>query len=177
MPRINQVAKLALLAVIVVVASASIIFMLKNKITDKSKQILEKRSVLALSKGSDENFIALKSNYAIVEKKLPILKNALPDEKNIEKAVTVLENLAMRTNNVQVLNFESLDSAKSSGENAKSLKFSVDLIGSAGSFTQYLNKLQNLPYFIEIDNLSMKNHLGIFSNESQMNIKAKIYIR
>ena len=59
----------------------------------------------------------------------------------------------------------------------KSLKFTIFLTGNINTFTDYLNQIENLFYFIEIENVTLDNNLGISNNASKMSIKSKIYIK
>lgn len=172
----NPIVKLALMALLIFLGTLVFAVVMSKKIESKAEHIFEKRSLLMIVGKSNENFLSLKKDYEIVGKKLPLIKNALPSEENIEELVVALENSASRTNNDQVLNFESLSSLKSEGEKIKSLKFTVLLRGNVGSFSGYLKEISKLPYFIEIEDVSLKNNSNIYDNNSQMDIKAKVYL-
>jgi len=173
----NPIIKLLALVVIIIAISTSVVFILKNKIENRATQLQEKRNMLEILEKRDENFLELKSANKLVEKNLPTIKDMLPDEKNIEKFVTTLENIATKTNNNQVLIFNPIENSKPAGEKIDSLEFSITLIGNSYSFINYLEEFEKLPYFIEIKNVVIKNNSGIANNNSQMNLKLEIYIR
>ena len=173
----NPIIKLSVLTVAIVVISMSVVFILKNKIEDKTAQLQEKRNMLEVLEKRDENFLELKSTNKLVEKNLLIIEKMLPDEKNIEKFVTMLENIAAKTNTDQVLFFDPIESAKPVGEKINSLEFSITLMGNFYSLINYLEEFEKLPYFIKIKNVTIENSLGIANNNSQLNLKSEIYIK
>lgn len=173
----NPIIKLSALIIIIIAISMSVIFILKNKIESKAAQLQEKRNMLEILEKRDENFLDLKNTNELVEKNLPIIEAMLPDEKNIGKFVVALENIAAKTNNEQFLVFNPIENSKQAGEKINSLEFSVTLTGNSSSFINYLEEFKKLPYFVEIKNITIENSSGITNNDSQMNLKSKIYIK
>lgn len=173
----NPITKLSIYITFVIVFTISSILFLVDKIENKTKQLQEKRSILRVSQQQDNNFLELKNTYNIVETNQKKIENIFPNENNIENFIVKLENISNQTNNTQILNFDSLDNAKIEGENIKSLKFTIFLTGNINTFTDYLNQIENLFYFIEIENVTLDNNLGISNNASKMSIKSKIYIK
>lgn len=177
MIKLSPITKTVFCALIIIIVSAAIVSFLANKIEASAKKTFEKRSMLALLEERSENLLELRSNYDLVSSKLPLIKDMIPDERGMEKAVISLENLALKTNNNQVLVFETIDKAKPVGEKIKLLKFSIILTGNIDSFTLYMEELKKLPYFIEISGVTVKNSIGVFNSESRMDIEAIIYTR
>ena len=173
----NSIVKLSVLIIMIVVISMSVVFILKNKIEDKTVQLQEKRNMLEVLEKRDENFLELKNTNKLVKKNLLVIEKMLPDEKNIEKFVTTLENIAAKTNNNQILIFDPIENSKPTGEKIDSLEFSVILTGNSYSFINYLEEFEKLPYFIKIKNVTIENNLGIVNNNSQLNLKSEIYIK
>ena len=173
----NSIVKLSVLIIMIVAISMSVVFILKNKIEDKTVQLQEKRNMLEVLEKRDENFLELKNTNKLVKKNLLVIKKMLPDEKNIEKFVTTLENIATKTNNNQILIFDPIENSKPTGEKIDSLEFSVILTGNSYSFINYLEEFEKLPYFIKIKNVTIENNLGIVNNNSQLNLKSEIYIK
>lgn len=177
MIKINPVIRTALFILIIVVISVLAVFSMTNKIKVNAEKIFNDRNALALLEKGNENLLELKNNYNLVNNKLPLIKEVIPDERGLEKVVISLENLALKTNNGQILSFETFDKSKPAGEKIKYLNFSITLSGNINSFMLYLEELKKLPYLIEIKNITIKNGFGIFNNESQMGIEASVYIR
>jgi len=177
MTRLNLMLKLVLATIAIISVSFFVVLNLQSKIKEKSEWIFEKRSMLMILEEREENLARLKKDYDTVKEKLPILKKSLPEEDNFERFLGTLENLASVTNNNQILNFEPLDNSKLVGEKTKSLKFSANLTGSAESFARYIENLQKLPYFIKIENISVKNDSGISSSNSQMTLNMRLYMQ
>ena len=173
----NSIVKLSVLIIMIVAISMSVVFILKNKIEDKTVQLQEKRNMLEVLEKRDENFLELKNTNKLVKKNLLVIEKMLPDEKNIEKFVTTLENIAAKTNNNQILIFDPIENSKPTGEKIDSLEFSVILTGNSYSFINYLEEFEKLPYFIKIKNVTIENNLGIVNNNSQLNLKSEIYIK
>jgi len=132
--------------------------------------------MLEVSEKHDANFLELKNTYQIVKDNLKNAKEMIPDEKNLEDLVIALENTATQTNNGQTLTFDPIEKSKSVGEKTVSLNFSANLTGNIDSFSNYLDKIKTLPYFIEIENITIKNGSGIINNDSVMTLKSKVYI-
>ncbi len=177
MIKINPVVKTILFISVIVVISILVVFSMTNKIKIDAEKIFSDRSTLTLLEKENENLLELKNNYSLVNNKLPLIKEMIPDERGLEKAVISLENLASKTNNNQILNFETLGKSKLAGEKIKYLNLSITLNGNIDSFMLYLEEFKKLPYLIEIKNIAIKNSSGIFNNESQMNMETSIYIR
>ena len=112
----------------------------------------------------------------MIEQNLPTLKEALPQESDIDNVVTDLESVARRTGNDQVLNFDPLASASDLGS-MKSIGFSANLSGNLPSFSLYLSELEKLPYPIEISSVNVLNDSGSLSGGSRLNLTAKLYYR
>lgn len=177
MIKLSPITKTIFCALIIIIVSAAIVSFLANKIEASAKKTFEKRSMLASLEERGKNLLELKSNYGLASDKLPLIKDMIPDERGVEKAVISLENLAIKTNNDQTLVFETADKTKLAGEKIRHLKFSITLTGNIDSFMLYLEELKKLPYFIEIGGVTIKNGTGVFNNESRMDAEAVIYIR
>jgi len=173
----NPTIKFSIYIILVIVFTVSLILFLVDKIENKTKQLQEKRSILLVSQQRDNNFLELKNSYEIVENNQKTFEQIFPNENNIEKFIVTLENTAKNTNNIQTLNFDQLRNATIEGENIKSIKFTIILTGNISSFINYLNEIKKLSYFIEIENITLNNNLGITNNNSRMNIKSKVYIK
>lgn len=174
--KVNQIVKLVAAIFIVIIAGCAGSFVLKNKIEAMAEKIYESRSMLRVLENRDENYSLLKADYSVVRGGLPLLRKALPGEDDLDKAVSRLDALASETNNTQNLVFDSLNTAQIIG-GMKSVNFSASLDGNFGSFKSYFKKLEKLPYFIEIGNISINNGAGVFNNNSRLNFKAKLYIK
>lgn len=173
----NPIIKLSIYIMLVMVFTVLSVLFLAGKIEGKTKQLQEKRSILKVSQQQDDNFLELKKTYDLVKNNQKKIEEIFPNDDNIEDFIIALEDAADQTGNAQILNFDSLDSAKTEGENIKSLKFTIFLTGNADTFIGYLKRLKNLSYFIEIENVTLNNNSGIANNNSRMDIKSKIYIR
>ena len=177
MIKLNPIIKTVFFAMAIIIISMAAISFLASKIETSAKKIFEQRSMLTLLEKRGENLLNLKNGYSLVSNELPLIKDMIPNERGMEKAVISLENLALRTNNEQTLVFETIDKQKPVGEKIKYLKFSIVLTGNINSFMLYLEELKKLPYFIEINNIVIKNNTGVFDNKSRMNAEAIIYTR
>ncbi len=176
MPKLNIIIKIIILLLAAVLASGAIVFRLKEKIETGAKKIYEKQNMLAAIEKRDNNISNLKVDYEIVKKKMPLVKNILPDEDNIGAVIDALEVLAIRTNNSQVLNFEPSSKAENL-EAIKNINYSAVLTGNSGSFVLYFEEIKKLPYLIEIGGISIANSSGLSNNNSRLNYNAKIFIK
>jgi len=172
----DTVVKIAIFTVLITIVAGWAVFVFKDKIENEAENINEKRSMLTVLEKRNENFIALKGDYPLVKENLPLLRQSLPTEKNIDSVINDLENLASRTNNGQNLNFSPLANLASAGS-IGSVNFSVSLLGNISSFVDYLNGVKKLPYFIEISGVSIVNEGGASSNNSRLNLSGKLYMR
>lgn len=174
--KIDKLIKLSIITLFVFAVGCAGIYYMKNKVEKDAKKIYESRSMLKVLESRDENYSLLKIDYPIVKKGLPFLKDVLPKEDKIEKAVSDLDMLAVETGNTQNLVFDSPANAEIAGE-IKGLGFSASLDGNFGSFQNYFKKLRTLPYFIEIKNVGISNSSGIFNNNGRLTYRAKLYIK
>lgn len=174
--KIEKIVKLIISILAIIVAGGAISFVLKNKIEARAEKIYESRSMLKVLENRDENYSLLKADYPLVQEGLPILRKALPKDDGLDAAVSSLDALAVETNNIQNLVFDPLIGAQAAG-GMKSVGFTASLEGNFGTFENYFKKIQKLPYFIEIGNISIANGEGVFNNNSHLNFKARLYIK
>lgn len=165
------------MALIAIIFFSSALFLLKNKIEKKAVSIYKQRSMLRVLEERNDNFWELKTTYNQVEKNLPVLKSALPDEWSVAEAAEYLERIAKSANSELVLNFESWDRAKSFNEMSKTLGFTATLNGNIATFSNFLSSFKNMPYFVEIENIEISNSSGVQNNNSRLTIRAKIYVK
>lgn len=174
--KLDRIVKIIAAIFVIIAAGSAGSFVLKNKIEASSKKIYETRSRLKVLENRDETYSLLKADYHIVNDGLPLLREALPKEDGLIEVVASLDALASETNNTQNLVFDPIANAQGDGE-MRSIGFTASLEGNFGSFEDYFKKIQKLPYFIEISNVSIANSSGIFNNNGRMNYKAKLYIK
>lgn len=174
--KLNKTVKLIMAIFAILIVGGAVSFALKNKIKVKAEKIYESRSLLAVLENRDENYSLLKADYPFVQTGLSILRKSLPNENSLDEAVVRLDALAEETDNVQNLIFDSSDRAQTVG-GMKSVVFSASLEGNFESFESYFKEFKKLPYFIEIENVSISNSNGVFNNNSRLNFKAKLYIK
>ncbi len=177
----SRISKL-IISIILSISVSGALFSAAEKIIEKeARKIYEKRSFLKVLEGKQENFLALKDDQPMMEENLPILKAALPSENEIDAVIITLENIAVQTGNKQILNFESMSNSEDLGS-IKAVRFSANLSGNIFSLSQYLNKLQKLPYFIEVSSVNVSSDAG-FLNEnfgnasSRLSLSAKLYYK
>jgi len=175
MPSLNPVIKPIIFTFLIMFISVSATTYMKDNIEKKAVQIREKRSMLSVMEKRGENILELKRGYPLIKDKLPKIEKALPDERNINELVNAVENAATRTNNAQVLSFEPLDNAQSAGTKIRSVKLSSTVSGNVGTFSAYLSALEELPYFIAIDSISIQNNSAA-PNNGKMTLTAKVFI-
>lgn len=173
----NKIITLSIAIIFVIFFTSSVVFFLIDKIENKTEKLQEQKSMLKVLQQQNDNFLELKKTYNIVEENQKKIESILPDDNTIENFIIKLEQIAEQTNNSQSLNFEPLENAKTAGGNVKSLKFTVLLTGNLNTFIKYLNQVKSSSYFVEIENITIINSLGISNNNSKINIKAKTYIR
>lgn len=174
--KIDRIVKLVIAIFIVIIACGAGSFILINKIDASSKKIYESRSMLKVLENRDDTYSLLKADYPIVRDGLPLLKKALPREDGLVEVVSNLDALAAQTNNAQNLVFDPISNAEVMG-GMKKINFSATLDGNFGTFENYFKKIESLPYFIEIGNISINNGDGVFNSSSHMNFKARLYIK
>ena len=173
---LNRLTKLAISIPLTDIIAVLAFSAIKGEIEKRARDVYEKRSMLAVLDGRERNFLELKTDRAMIEQNLPTLKEALPQESDIDNVVTDLESVARRTGNDQVLNFDPLASASDLGS-MKSIGFSANLSGNLPSFSLYLSELEKLPYPIEISSVNVLNDSGSLSGGSRLNLTAKLYYR
>ncbi len=160
-----------------IVLSLLAVFEIRKKIEIKANQILEKQIMLAVVENKNENYYNLKSKYEIVKENLPLIKNLLPEEENLDIIIKTLEDFAIKTDNTQILKFEPVANFKAEGENVRKINFSATLTGNFETFTNYLGALYDMPYFIKINSIDVRNSTNIYNINGQMTINATLLYR
>ncbi len=152
--RTTQEKKVYLLLVAIMVLTLGIIFgviyptsqdinNLKEE-TAALKNFLEKRYQRTLqSKSSVHQVETVREQIANLDQHLYQTGQEL-------KFITLLENLALKHKLDQKINSSNLDDP-----NKQSLKFNLIVNGSYKNVLFYMNELENLPYFLRLENLSL----------------------
>jgi hypothetical protein len=157
--------------------SFAAVFMIKEKIETKANQISERRIMLVAMEKNEDNFLQIKESYKIVQNDLPVIKQYFPDEDNIDSFVDNIQSLAEKSGGKQILKFEPLNKSAIEGINLRKLTLSSTVYGNTGIFIKYLQGIQNMPYFIRIDRIEIKNAVGTSDINGQMFIEASLFIK
>src|SRR3989344_679191 len=112
--------------------------------TANLKNFLEKRYQRTLqSQNSVHKIEAVREQVALLDKHL------FKSGRELE-FITLLENLSPKFKLEQKINSSNLDDP-----NKQALQFNLILNGSYKNALRYLNELENLPYFIKLENISL----------------------
>lgn len=177
MYKTNYIIKLIIAMFVMAILSLAAVFMIKNKIETKACQILERHIMLLSMENNEENFLQIKESYKIVEDNLPAIKQFFPEEDDIDGFINDIQNLAEKNGGSQTLTFEPLNKSAAEGINLKKLNFSSTVYGNMNVFTKYLDGIRNMPYFVKIDRIEIKNSAGTSDISGQMFVEACLFIK
>lgn len=140
----------------------------------KINQLVELRTVLALSLRQDEIAQALADDWKKIEPYYPKFKEAIPSTEQLPEILNILESTVTQTKNQDVFRISNLSPSSFSG--ISRLQFEQELNGNLNTFLDYLKALENLPFFVQIENISVVSNTTIDS-VSKMRLSGVIFLK
>lgn len=165
--------------IIVVILGILGTFIMRN-ITRISASLTEERRLTLLLEKREAITHTLASNLLIVGENEGRMRGALPPVDNILQFVGSLEGVASETSVTQQLHFGTpipYDVPGDPSSHIARLDYTANLRGNIILFINYLNAVEQLPYFAGVNafNFNSPPEQG-WKADSDINIRAKIYV-
>lgn len=150
-----------------------------------SNQIIKTRRDIQQAKGLFEagefvylNFEENLRSYQRVHKKIIyMLGNVRPTEEAIVPFINALENIGKTVNlEVKIRNLETVE--EETQEISNFIKYNVSAYGTEEQMTKYLEKIEELPYYLKIESISYQKSSQDEKTElPNINLVLKLYIK
>lgn len=144
-------------------------------IETKTNNIFERRNLLNLSFKREEIIGALRSNWQSVEPYTAKLEAVFSSSDDLPQVIAALENAVLRTKNTGALRLLDLSPAPGA-EGVLRLRFEQELSGNLGTFLDYLNAAEYLPYLIQFDSVNITSSESI-DDKSAMRLNGWLYLK
>ena len=135
---------------------------------------IQKRGQIFTQSRQIENFTRLKSDYEKYQSYFPKLRAALPSREELIVLPSQFETEARAAFVNQTFAFG--EEVAAAGTEPQGILFSLNLTATGGRFLDYLDRINDLPYFLAFTQFDMISGQG-HGNTSQFLIKGKVYTR
>lgn len=173
---LKKISKQILTASGLLVLSIMVCFYLAGRINKISEDVAGKKEMLLLAQHSQEQFALLKEDYQKIAPHYDSVIGVFPSSENILPFISAMENFAALIGVQQMLKFEGQGSQPAAGLSLNKVPFNIIIGGSMTQFLNYLSGLEKMPYFIQIDSLSLTTAQN-FESQGQMIVKGGLYVR
>lgn len=172
----KKISKQILTAAGLLALSLIICFYLAGRINKIAEDVAGKKEMLLLAQHSQEQFALLKEDYQKISPYYNSVIGVFPSSENILPFLGAIENFAVSIGVQQSFKFEGQGSQPAAGLNLNKVPFNIIIGGNMSQFLSYLSGLEKMPYFIQIDSLSLTAAQN-FESQGQMIIKGGLYVR
>jgi Tfp pilus assembly protein PilO len=135
---------------------------------------IQRRGQIFTQSRQIENYTRLKSDYEKYQSYFPKLKSALPSREELIVLPSRFETEARAAAVSQTFIFG--EEVAAVGTEPQGILFSLNLTATGFRFLDYLDRINNLPYFLTFTQFDMISSQG-HRNTSQFSIKGKVYTR
>lgn len=135
---------------------------------------IQQRGQIFMQSRQIENYTRLKSDYEKYQSYFAKLKTALPSREELIVLPMRFDNEAKAVDISQTFTFGA--EVQSEGSEPQGILFSLNLTATGFEFLDYLERINNFPYFLvftQFDMISSQGH----RNTSQFLVKGKVYMR
>lgn len=173
---LKQIKKPLIRAVIFLTISLAGCLYFAGQLIDVSESARSKREILFLSQNSQEQFALLKEDFQKISPHIEKVENLFPSSENLLPFINAMENLAISAGVGQTFRFESAGLQPVPSLNLNKITFNVIINGNMSQFLNYLQKLEKIPYFVQIDSLNLTTSQNLES-QGQMIVRGSLYVR
>lgn len=135
---------------------------------------IQKRNQIFTQSRQIENFTRLKSDYEKLESYFPKLKTVLPNREELIVLPSRFEREARVIGITQTFTFG--EEVAAAPPEPQGILFSLNLTATGDDFLEYVNKINNLPYFLTLIQFEMISGQG-HKNISSFSVRGKAYTR
>ena len=153
---INTAKKILVMAgrsVGVAVVGIALLIFIGKQIGSTSGKITKSREDLAAFTKKYELFDQIKKEHSELSGKIPSLESALPSIDNLPAAVDYINAIGAKTNNILSANFGQ--GIKINELGLGEIALTLRAIGTPQSLNELVAMMENAPYFIKINNISL----------------------
>ena len=153
---INTAKKIALMAARsggLAILSVALLIFIGKQIGSTSGKITKSREDLAAFTKKYELFDQIKKEHSELSGKIPSLESALPSIDNLPAAVDYINAIGAKTNNILSANFGQ--GIKINELGLGEIALTLRAIGTPQSLNELVAMMENAPYFIKINNISL----------------------
>ncbi|HEV8601470.1 MAG TPA: hypothetical protein VGQ87_02620 [Patescibacteria group bacterium] len=163
---------------VVFVLSLIITGLIGRQITKISNSVYQKQKLASVLEKRSENLIRLSDDLKRVDDADQKINDAFPTSDNILDFVSAMEKVAMENSIKQSIRFGSAAPIPAVSENLQfsALDYTLTLTGDIKLLTSYLRDFEKLPFVTSISSITVNSSNG-WTNESQIGIQAKVYIK
>lgn len=173
---LKQIKKPLIRAAVFSVISLAACLYFAGQLGNISDAARNKRAILFLSQNSQEQFALLKEDFQKISPYVEKVENLFPSSENLLPFINAMENLAVSAGVQQSFRFESAGLQLVPSLNLNKITFNVIINGNMGQFLNYLQKLEKIPYFTQIDSLSLTTSQNLES-QGQMTVRGSLYVK
>jgi len=153
---INTAKKIALMAARsggLAILSVALLIFIGKQIGSTSGKITKSREDLAAFTKKYELFDQIKKEHSELSGKIPSLESALPSIDNLPAAVDYINAIGAKTNNILSANFGQ--GIKINELGLGEIALTLRAVGTPQSLNELVAMMENAPYFIKINNISL----------------------
>lgn len=171
--------------VMLVITSGTIYFAYLN-ITKMASDIQNKQNLIYLASKKSQTNVELLNLWTKIGPKYEAINNTLPAANDLLGYTGILAKIATETGVSQKVQLQtpktqtsnkannSTNKTNEVAENGSSVDYTIELKGNYDQFINYINKLENAPYFTQITSLNINSSQNLAS-DATVSISAKLY--
>jgi len=169
----RQIRRSFLIISLSLLLTAGLLFFAIQEIGKSAKTLTQKQNelqtIFAKNAGnvSDQNLKNTWEQIAPYESKI---QQALPESTNLLPYQGALEQAAQKAGVQISVSFTPTQTKTAT----KTIDHTVELKGNLGNFTSFLEKLENLPYFVQVNSFNVTSSQGL-DKESSATLSLKVY--
>ena len=156
-----------LIIILIGVVSIFVLNPFYNRIIDLNTSIYDKRVQLASYQQQRENIEKTQQDYNEIKKDIDAINKVFVDETQILDLIASLESIAGNNDIAQQFDIAPVDPLAEE----KIYPMQIVLSGTWGNLVTYIHAVEELHYYIVIDDLNFTS----FNNELSLTLSAKVY--
>lgn len=177
---INKQIKKSLIIIIgVLVVAGLLIFGATISIKRQAQKLAETENQIYLSLNSNELDLDLLQNWESISPYTDKINQALPPSTNLLAYQSALESAAQAAGVKVSISFSVLPKPinPSAGQKYQTIEHSLELVGNQTSFNQFLEKIENLPYYVEISSFNQSSTASSSEQAAGEELKATLSLK
>ncbi len=153
----KQIKKSLIIIVGVLVAAGILIFFAASSIRKLAPKLAETENQIYLNLNSGKLDLNLKQNWQSISPYKDKINQALPSTTDLLAYQSALESVAQESGVKVSISFSALPKPinQSAGQKYQTVDHSLEVTGTKTAFNQFVEKIENLPYFVEISSFNV----------------------